>query len=73
MQVVGGAIQRVNHPAIFAFFGVGAGFAGFFAEEIVLRVFVEQDVFDDFFSAPVNDANQVATAFFFYLDLVELA
>ena len=72
MQEIGGAIQRVNHPAEFAFFRLGAGFAELFAEEIVLREFLQQDILDDFFCAAIHDAHQIAAPLFFYLDLVEL-
>ena len=69
VQKIGGTVQRVNHPAEFAFFRLGAGFAELFAEEIVLREFLQQDILDDFFSAAIHDAHQIAAPLFFYLDL----
>ena len=61
VQVVGGAVERVDNPFVFGFFG--AATAAFFGGDFMLGIGFLQDFADDFFGSAVYVGNEVVEGF----------
>ncbi len=57
VQVVGGAVERVDNPFVFGFFGAAA--AAFFGGDFMLGIGFLQDFADDFFGSAVYVGNEI--------------